>query len=178
MTLSTVDADGQPSSRNVLLREVGEGGRLRFFSNSQSRKGRAIADNPLVAALFHWPTMHRQVHVEGLCTPCSGEVSDAYWESRPRDSQLASATSPQSDEIPSREHLVAKVGELSERLAGDPVPRPQHSVMYEVAPSRFEFWQGRPHRLHDRIEFTRMPEGVDAALAPAADRWVTRRLAP
>ncbi len=178
MTLSTVDADGQPSSRHVLLRDIGEGGRLRFFSNTRSRKGRAIADNPLVAVVFHWPSMHRQIHVEGLCTPCSDEVSDTYWQSRPRDSQLASTASPQSNEIPDRKWLEDQVDAVSERLGEGAVPRPAHSLMYEVAPSRFEFWQGRPHRLHDRIEFTRLPEGADAALTPVGDRWITRRLAP
>lgn len=168
MVLATVDPDGQPAARTVLLRGVDEGGNLRFFSNSQSRKGLAVAANPRVSLLFIWSTAHRQLHVEGTCVVAAAEVSDRYWVSRPRDSQLASVASPQSSVITGREWLADRMAELEEEVSGGEVPRPDNSVMFEVRPVRFEFWHGRPHRLHDRIEFRKSEDGS----------WERRRLAP
>ncbi len=168
MVLATVDPDGRPAARTVLLRGVDDSGNLRFFSNTQSRKGLAISANPQVSLLFAWGAAHRQLHVEGICVVATAEVSDRYWASRPRDSQLASCASPQSSVIPGRRWLADRVAELEEEVAGTEVPRPDNSVMFEVRPVRFEFWQGRPHRLHDRIEFTKTADGS----------WTRSRLAP
>lgn len=165
MTLATVDPDGAPSSRWVLLRGLSPDG-LTFFSHDDGPKGLAISYEPRVAAGFWWPSLERQVRVTGPCSIVSAEESDAYWASRPWSSRLASAASAQSREIPSREWLEAEIALLEVRYPGD-VPRPAHWTGFRIAPTAIEFWQGRPSRAHDRILFRRSDEG-----------WSWSRLSP
>ncbi|MDH6180188.1 pyridoxamine 5'-phosphate oxidase [Microbacteriaceae bacterium SG_E_30_P1] len=166
MVLSTIDPDGTPSSRTVLLRDVSDG-HLEFFSNYESAKGRALAAHPEVSIVFPWYTIHRQVIVRGSTRRASAEASDAYFASRPRGSQVASAASDQSRPIADRAALESRVAEFEERYADGPVPRPEHWGGYLVSPASFEFWQGRSSRMHDRLLFTRENEA-----------WTLRRLQP
>ena len=154
MVLATIDPDGGPSSRTVLLRGIDEHG-LTFFTNYSSAKGRALAHSPRVALVFPWYTIHRQVIVRGHARPTSDAVSDAYFASRPRGSQLAAAASDQSQPIANREALEERVQALEERYAGTEVPRPDTWGGYVVSPESIEFWQGRNSRMHDRLLFTR-----------------------
>lgn len=165
MCVSTVSPEGRPSARFVLLRGLDERG-LVFFTNYESRKGTELADNPFICATFWWGEMERQVRVEGRVEKTSAEESNAYFESRPADSRLASAASPQSQVVPNREALEEAVEDLSARYGAE-VPRPDHWGGFRIVPDRFEFWQGRKARLHDRIVF-RLDEGA----------WITERLAP
>lgn len=165
MCLSTVNSEGRPSSRMVLLRGIDELG-LRFFSNYESRKGHDLAVNPYAALNFWWSTLERQVRAEGRVQRLSDSESDAYFTSRPYESQLASAASPQSQVVPEREYLDRLVDELGSSYPTD-VPRPSHWGGYVLVPDRIEFWQGRPARLHDRIEFV-LQDKV----------WRKQRLAP
>jgi pyridoxamine 5'-phosphate oxidase len=169
MVLCTVDPDGQPSARNMLLRGIDELGRLQFFTNRLSRKGVALAHENRVCLLFSWLDIHRQVRVDGVAEDLDDEESSAYFAQRPRDSQLAAWASAQSEVIGSRRDLEAAMAERSVRFEGGEVPRPEHWGGYAVVPSSIEFWQGRPNRLHDRIEFVR-----DAA----EGGWARRRLSP
>lgn len=162
MILSTVGADG-PSARAVLLREVADG-RFVFYTNRESRKSADIATDPRVSLLFPWFVLHRQVRIEGIVEPVSDEMSDEYFDSRPVESRAGAIASPQSQPIPSRGWLEARVAEVLE--SGD-LARPLRWGGYGVMPSVFEFWQGRPNRLHDRIQYSR-----------AGDGWVRERLAP
>lgn len=166
MVLSTIDPDGGPSSRTVLLRTIDEHG-LTFFTNYTSAKGRALAHSPHVALVFPWYTLHRQVIVRGVAHPTSDEVSDAYFATRPRGSQLAAAASDQSQPIGSRDELEERVQALEERYAGTEVPRPDTWGGYLVTPESIEFWQGRSSRMHDRLRFAR-----------AGDGWSLTRLQP
>jgi pyridoxamine 5'-phosphate oxidase len=165
MSLATVDAGGAPSSRIVLLKSVDARG-LVFHTNYDSRKGRELEANPRVALLFFWPELERQVRVTGRAEPASPAESDAYFAQRPRESQLGAWASPQSAEIADREALEARLAEARERFP-DAVARPPRWGGVRVVPAGFEFWQGRPSRLHDRLQFTR--EG---------DAWRIVRLAP
>lgn len=165
MCISTVSPEGKPSSRFVLLRDLSPDG-LTFFSNYESRKGRELQSNPFICATFWWPALEKQVRVEGVAVKTSKEVSDAYFHSRPRDSQVASAASPQSQTIGSREELEALVSKLDEAMPTE-VARPEHWGGFVIEPERFEFWQGREFRLHDRIVYEREGEG-----------WKMSRLAP
>lgn len=167
MTLSTSTADGRPSSRIVLLKDVDERGFV-FYTNLESRKAREILDNPRVALTFWWPPFHRQVRVEGDVESVSGEVADAYFSTRTRGSQLGAWASPQSEEIPDRETLKARYAEVEERFADDDVPRPPHWSGSRVVPDAVEFWQGRPNRLHDRFLYRRSEDGG----------WEIARLSP
>lgn len=166
MTLATVDPGGKPSARMVLLRGLDERG-LVFYTNYSSRKGRALAENPLAALVFFWGPMHRQIRIEGRVEKVSAEESDEYFHSRPRGSQLSAAASPQSEVIPNRAVLDARAAELDRQFPGE-VPRPDEWGGYRVLPDLFEFWQGRPNRLHDRLRYTRQ----------ASDSWTIERLAP
>jgi pyridoxamine 5'-phosphate oxidase len=166
MTLATVAADGKPSARIVLLRGFDERG-LRFFTNFESRKAQELAGRPEVALTFYWPPLERQVRVEGSATPLSEAESDAYFASRPRGHRIGAWASRQSAVVPDRAILDAQV-ELCERaFAGRDVDRPPYWGGYRIVPSRFEFWQGRPNRMHDRLCYRR----EDAA-------WRIERLSP
>ncbi|MBO1437856.1 pyridoxamine 5'-phosphate oxidase [Meiothermus sp. CFH 77666] len=166
MTLSTVGENGRPSSRVVLLRGLDEQG-LVFFSNYQSRKGRELASNPWACVNFWWPPLERQVRIEGLVEKAEPELSDEYFASRPYESQIGSAASPQSEVIASREVLEERMAELRARYP-ETVPRPAHWGGFRLRPDTFEFWQGRPNRLHDRLRYRLQPDGG----------WVIERLAP
>ncbi len=165
MCLSTVDSECRPSSRMVLLRGLDERG-LCFFTNRGSRKGDQIQSNQAVCANFWWGGLERQIRVEGLAEPISDEESDAYFASRPRESQLASAASPQSQVVRDRQELEDLVAALDAEHPTE-VPRPENWGGYRIVPNRFEFWQGRPARLHDRLNYS-LEDGA----------WVVRRLAP
>ena len=150
----------------VLLRGV-DGRGLVFYTNYESRKGRELAENPRAALLFYWEPLQRQVRIEGQVVRVPAEESDAYFARRPRDSQLGAWASAQSREIPDREALQAEMDAAAARFADRPVPRPPHWGGYRLIPEIFEFWQGRPGRLHDRFRYLRRGE-----------RWQIRRLAP
>lgn len=168
MVVSTVDATGAPTSRTVLLRGIDDDGALVFFTNRQSRKGRALAANPAVSILFPWYALQRQVIVLGTATPLPAERDDAYFASRPRGSQLSAWASHQSESVASRAALEEQMAEVTARFADDEVvPRPPHWGGYRVEPREIEFWQGRRSRLHDRVVFTRDGDG-----------WVGQRRQP
>ncbi|SAH95776.1 pyridoxamine 5'-phosphate oxidase [Bordetella ansorpii] len=165
MTLATVDADGQPSARIVLIKGYDERGFV-FFTNYESRKGREIAANPRAALLFFWQPLERQVRIEGRMEFTSAEESDAYYASRPVGSRLGAWASEQSRPV-TRDVLEAREREYRDRY-GDQPPRPSHWGGYRLAPTAFEFWQGRPSRLHDRLRYR--PDGKSG--------WQIDRLAP
>ena len=165
MTLATVDADGAPDARMVLLKGFGPEG-FRFFSNYESAKGEELAANPRAALVIYWRELDRQVRVRGEIEQLSAEESDAYFASRPRDSQIAAAISPQSRPI-ERDDLQRRFAELAGELRDADVPRPSHWGGYLLRPDVIEFWQGRDNRMHDRFVYRREPEG-----------WRIERLAP
>jgi pyridoxamine 5'-phosphate oxidase len=159
MVLSTIDPDGLPSSRTVLLRALDETG-LEFFTNYTSEKGRALFAHPEVSVVFPWYLIHRQIIVRGVAEPTDPAVSDAYFATRPKGSQIAAVASNQSQPIASRELLEQKVRDL-EALYGDgEVPRPETWGGFRIRPSRIEFWQGRSSRMHDRLRFTLGSDGA------------------
>ena len=167
MTLATCDADGTPSARVVLLKGVDSAGFV-FYTNYLSQKARELEQNPRAALVFWWPELERQVRVEGQISKTTDAEADAYFASRPRDSQIGSAASPQSEVIASRQVLEDRARALREQFPAGNIPRPPHWGGYRLLPRRLEFWQGRLSRLHDRIEYVRDP----------ASRWIIRRLAP
>lgn len=153
MALATVSQSGQPAARMVLLRGLDTRG-LRFFTSYFSRKAHELEANPKAAALFYWPVLARQVRVEGSVETLPEEESDAYFASRSRGHQLAAWASEQSEPIEAREVLEARYAHFDERFADDDVvPRPHSWGGYLLRPARFEFWQGRPNRMHDRFEY-------------------------
>jgi pyridoxamine 5'-phosphate oxidase len=167
MHLSTVNENGRPSGRIVLLKGV-ENSRFVFYSNYQSRKGKDIDANPACSLTFFWPELERQVRIEGIAHRISSTRSDEYFQSRPRTSQIGAWTSPQSTIIENRFILEERMKQVEKRFEGqDPLPRPQQWGGYEVEPMLIEFWQGRPNRLHDRILYV----WVD-------NEWKIRRVAP
>ena len=151
MVLSTVSKDNRPSSRVVLLRDFDVTG-LKFFSNYDSRKGRELFLNPKASLLFFWPVLERQVVIEGLISKTSSSESDRYFNSRPKESRINSLLSPQSKIIPDRNFLIEKQKILLKQNEEN-LKRPEHWGGYVLTPSRFEFWQGGPARLNDRIQY-------------------------
>jgi len=167
-SLATVDADGHPSNRVVLVKRVSDAG-FEFHTNYQSRKGAELAANPWAALTYHWKSLGRQVRVEGTVERLSSEDSDAYWYTRPRASRISARASAQSRPVDSREDLEAMSDAEAERIGDAEVDRPDHWGGYRLTPLRIEFWTHREDRFHDRIEFHR--SSVDAP-------WERRRLQP
>ncbi len=165
MTLATVGSDLRPSTRIVLIKGYDAQG-IVFFTNYGSRKGQELAGNPYAALQFHWTPLERVVRIEGLVQKVSAEESDAYYDSRPLDSRIGAWASPQSQPIASRDVLAQNVAHYSAQFPSAP-PRPPHWGGYRLVPDRWEFWQGRKNRLHDRLRY--LPEG---------GRWLMQRLAP
>jgi pyridoxamine 5'-phosphate oxidase len=168
MTLATVDAEGRPSARVVLLKDADEEG-LVFYTNLQSRKGREALARPDVALLFWWAPLESQVRFEGRAERVSDEEADAYFATRARGSQLGAWASTQSRPLASRAELEARLAEVTEKFEGMPVPRPPHWSGLRVKPLAIEFWKNRPNRLHERELYTREK--------PAAP-WSVRLLNP
>jgi pyridoxamine 5'-phosphate oxidase len=166
MAVATATPEGRPSVRMLLLKGFDERG-FFFYSGYESRKGRELAENPRAALLFHWDALGRQVRVEGAVERLPPAESDAYFASRPRGSRLSAVASMQSEVVPGRETLDARVAELASTVGEDGPERPDWWGGYRVVPDSFELWQHRENRLHDRLRYRRSGDG-----------WVVERLAP
>ena len=167
MTLATASSDGLPAARIVLLKGYDDAGFV-FFTNYQSFKGQQLEENPRACLVFFWKELERQVRITGLIEKVSAEESDGYFSSRPESSRIGAWASPQSQVIEDRRILENNEAELTKSFAGKPIPRPLHWGGYRVKPVSIEFWQGRPSRLHDRIQYGLNENG----------QWMIERLAP
>jgi pyridoxamine 5'-phosphate oxidase len=167
MSLATVTPDGRPTARMVLLKQVDAEGFV-FFTNYQSSKAKQLEINPYAALVFYWVQLDRQVRVEGRVTKTSAEESAAYFQTRPRESQIGAWASPQSEVISAREVLEQRAHELEEQYCDREIDCPAHWGGYRLAPDRIEFWKSRIGRLHDRILYELQPDGT----------WTIKRLAP
>jgi pyridoxamine 5'-phosphate oxidase len=163
MALATVGADGQPSSRMVLLKGHGPEGFV-FYTNSHSRKGGELAAGSAAALLFHWKSLRRQIRIEGAVSPVDAATADAYFATRGRDSRLGAWASDQSAPLDDRATFLAAFVDVEARFAGQDVPRPPHWLGYRVTPARIEFWQDGAHRLHERTLFERAADGWNSGL--------------
>jgi pyridoxamine 5'-phosphate oxidase len=164
MALATVDADGQPSVRMVLLKDYDERGFV-FYTNLESRKGRALATNPVAALLFYWKALGRQIRIEGPTEPVAAAEADEYYSSRPRGSRIGAWASVQSRPLESRSALKAQVKAVEDQYPGDtPIPRPPHWSGTRIIPQRIEFWHEGQYRLHSRVVFTRTATGWDRTM--------------
>ena len=166
-TLATSTPDGKPSARIVLLKGYDENGFV-FFTNYNSNKGYEMANNPQVSMVFFWKELERQVRISGISEKVSREESDTYFASRPEGSRIGAWASPQSAIIESRTIIEESASMYKKKFAEQAIPRPEHWGGYRVKPMLIEFWQGRPSRLHDRLQYTLQEEG----------RWIIERLAP
>jgi pyridoxamine 5'-phosphate oxidase len=166
MALATATRDGRPSARTVLLKGI-DGKGFVFYTNYNSRKAREIAESGRASLLFYWRSVERQVRIDGIVEKVSGAEADAYFATRPLESRWSVYASTQSDPIESRETLESRF-EVARQVYGETVPRPEWWGGYRVIPDEIEFWQGRTNRLHDRLQYTRRPDGV----------WERQRLAP
>ncbi len=167
MALATADADGRPSVRHVLLRALDDGGFV-FYTNYESRKGRELEGMHRAGLAFYWRELDRQVCVTGTVERTSREESEAYFRTRPREARIGAWASRQSEVASSREELDARYRETDARYPGEDVPLPPDWGGYRLAPEAVEFWKGREHRLHDRLRYTRQPDGS----------WAIERLFP
>lgn len=167
MSLATASPAGAPSARTVLLKDV-DGAGFVFYTHYDSAKGRDLARNPRAALLFYWAELERQVRITGTVTRVARETSEAYFATRPIESQWAAWSARQSSEIATRDDLERQFAEIKQRFANQPVPCPPDWGGYRVIPEQIEFWQGRPSRLHDRLLYTKQDDG----------RWTRVRLAP
>jgi pyridoxamine 5'-phosphate oxidase len=154
MSVATVAAGGAPSARMILVKGVDDRGFV-FYTNLDSRKAAELSENPHVALCFHWKSLGRQVRVEGVVEAVSEREADAYFATRPRESQLGAWASDQSRRLASRSVLDERVAAVEKRFAHGPIPRPPHWSGYRVLPSRVEFWEAQPFRLHDRLVYVR-----------------------
>jgi pyridoxamine 5'-phosphate oxidase len=166
MTLATVDADGMPDARMVLLKGVDDAG-FTFFTNFESAKGRELIAHPKAALVFHWKSLRRQVRVRGDVTPVTEAEADAYHAARARSSQIGAWASDQSRELPDRLALERRIAEMGLKFGLGPVPRPPHWSGFRLTPRSLEFWRDRPFRLHERLAFERADGG-----------WSVKRLYP
>ena len=165
--VGTVSADGKPSTRTVLLKGLSDG-KFIFYTNYDSRKGNQLAHNPFISLSFVWHELERQVHIEGKATKVSPKESDEYFRQRPYKSRIGARISPQSRPIANRMQLMRRFVQEAARWIGKEVERPENWGGYAVTPTRMEFWQGRPNRLHDRFLYTLESKGS----------WEISRLAP
>ena len=166
MNISTVGKDMMPKNRVVLLKSFGPEGFI-FFTNYESKKGKDLADNPKCCLSFFWPSLEKQIIIQGEVSKISAEDSEEYFNSRPRGSRLGALASNQSTTVPSREFLENRLSELEQKYSNNNIPKPNYWGGYIVKPLKFEFWQGRKNRLHDRILYSR-----------EKNQWKIERLAP